>query len=86
MAKAVIENLRRQAVHGFTVDQRRDQPEPEYEAGWTTEPADIFRALFFGLGSDGTVGANKNTIRSSAKRPASSRRATSSTTPRKPAP
>ena len=27
------------------------------------EPADTFRALFYGLGSDGTVGANKNSIK-----------------------
>jgi pyruvate-ferredoxin/flavodoxin oxidoreductase len=27
------------------------------------EPADTVRAVFFGLGSDGTVGANKNTIK-----------------------
>jgi pyruvate-ferredoxin/flavodoxin oxidoreductase len=27
------------------------------------ESADCFRAMFFGLGSDGTVGANKNTIK-----------------------
>src|SRR5207245_1883895 len=27
------------------------------------EPDSVFRAVFFGLGSDGTVGANKNTIK-----------------------
>ncbi|MGA3065538.1 MAG: pyruvate:ferredoxin (flavodoxin) oxidoreductase [Tepidisphaeraceae bacterium] len=27
------------------------------------EPEDVFRAVFFGLGSDGTVGANKNSIK-----------------------
>ena len=27
------------------------------------EPADVVRAVFFGLGSDGTVGANKNSIK-----------------------
>ena len=27
------------------------------------EPADVVRAVFFGLGSDGTVGSNKNTIK-----------------------
>ncbi|HTW95884.1 MAG TPA: pyruvate:ferredoxin (flavodoxin) oxidoreductase [Tepidisphaeraceae bacterium] len=27
------------------------------------EPADVFRAVFFGLGADGTVGANKNSIK-----------------------
>ena len=66
MAKAVIENLSAaKPVHGFTVGINDDVTNLslKYEAGWTTEPADIFRALFFGLGSDGTVGANKNTIK-----------------------
>ena len=27
------------------------------------EPADVKRAMFFGLGADGTVGANKNSIK-----------------------
>ncbi|WP_233200370.1 pyruvate:ferredoxin (flavodoxin) oxidoreductase [Blastopirellula marina] len=27
------------------------------------EPDDVFRAIFYGLGSDGTVGANKNTVK-----------------------
>ena len=30
---------------------------------FSTEPDDVFRALFYGLGADGTVGANKNTIK-----------------------
>ena len=30
---------------------------------WTFEPGETVRALFFGLGSDGTVGANKNSIK-----------------------
>ncbi len=34
-----------------------------YEATFSTEPEDVVRALFYGLGSDGTVGANKNTIK-----------------------
>jgi pyruvate-ferredoxin/flavodoxin oxidoreductase len=29
----------------------------------STEPDDVFRAVFFGLGADGTVGANKATIK-----------------------
>jgi len=29
----------------------------------TVEPADVTRCVFFGLGSDGTVGANKNSIK-----------------------
>lgn len=32
------------------------------ESQWS-EPADVKRAVFFGLGSDGTVGANKNSVK-----------------------
>jgi pyruvate-ferredoxin/flavodoxin oxidoreductase len=34
-----------------------------YDPTLDIEPADTVRAVFFGLGSDGTVGANKNTIK-----------------------
>jgi pyruvate-ferredoxin/flavodoxin oxidoreductase len=34
-----------------------------YDASLDIEPAATVRAVFFGLGSDGTVGANKNTIK-----------------------
>jgi pyruvate-ferredoxin/flavodoxin oxidoreductase len=34
-----------------------------YDRGLDIEPPDTVRAVFFGLGSDGTVGANKNTIK-----------------------
>ena len=66
MAKAVFENLdAAKPVHGFTVGIKDDVTNLSlpYDENWTTEPSDIFRALFFGLGSDGTVGANKNTIK-----------------------
>jgi pyruvate-ferredoxin/flavodoxin oxidoreductase len=35
----------------------------DYDATLDIEPSDTARAIFFGLGSDGTVGANKNTIK-----------------------
>ena len=35
----------------------------EYDPTLDIEPPDTVRAVFFGLGSDGTVGANKNTIK-----------------------
>ena len=35
----------------------------EYDASFNIEPPDVVRALFYGLGSDGTVGANKNSIK-----------------------
>ena len=35
----------------------------DYDAAFSIESEDTVRALFFGLGSDGTVGANKNSIK-----------------------
>ncbi len=35
----------------------------EYDPSFNIEPPDVVRALFYGLGSDGTVGANKNSIK-----------------------
>ena len=66
MAKAVFENLSAaKPLNSFTVGINDDVTNLslKYDEGFTTEPADTFRALFFGLGSDGTVGANKNTIK-----------------------
>ena len=34
-----------------------------YDPTFSTEEEDVFRALFYGLGADGTVGANKNSIK-----------------------
>ena len=34
-----------------------------YDAAWEIESDDVVRALFYGLGADGTVGANKNSIK-----------------------
>ena len=35
----------------------------EHDPSWWSEPDDVTRAVFFGLGSDGTVGANKNSVK-----------------------
>ncbi|MFH1699960.1 MAG: pyruvate:ferredoxin (flavodoxin) oxidoreductase [Candidatus Zixiibacteriota bacterium] len=35
----------------------------DYDRSFNTESDDVYRALFYGLGADGTVGANKNTIK-----------------------
>ncbi len=35
----------------------------DYDSDFNIESKDVFRALFYGLGADGTVGANKNTIK-----------------------
>jgi pyruvate-ferredoxin/flavodoxin oxidoreductase len=34
-----------------------------WDADWTTESDDVVRAVFYGLGSDGTVGASKNSVK-----------------------
>ena len=66
MVKAIFDNL------------KLDEPKNHYSVGieddvtggslkvdysFSTEPDDVVRAVFYGLGSDGTVGANKNSIK-----------------------
>ncbi len=66
MVKAVYENLKRpQPKDHFTVGINDDVTHTslEYEATFSTEPDNVVRAMFYGLGADGTVGANKNSIK-----------------------
>ncbi|WP_206108077.1 pyruvate:ferredoxin (flavodoxin) oxidoreductase [Paludisphaera soli] len=35
----------------------------KWDPSFSTEAADVHRSVFYGLGSDGTVGANKNTVK-----------------------
>ncbi len=35
----------------------------DYDKEWWQEPEDVTRAVFYGLGADGTVGANKNSVK-----------------------
>jgi pyruvate-ferredoxin/flavodoxin oxidoreductase len=35
----------------------------DYDPAFNIEPDDVVRAMFYGLGSDGTVGANKNSVK-----------------------
>ncbi len=35
----------------------------DWDEDWWVEPDEVTRAIFFGLGSDGTVGANKNSVK-----------------------
>jgi pyruvate-ferredoxin/flavodoxin oxidoreductase len=35
----------------------------DWDPDFDTEPQDVMRAVFYGLGSDGTVGANKNSVK-----------------------
>jgi pyruvate-ferredoxin/flavodoxin oxidoreductase len=66
MAKAVLDELKKDAPKNhFTVGIHDDVSHTslDYDHGFDIEPANVVRALFFGLGADGTVGANKNSIK-----------------------
>ncbi|HKQ63279.1 MAG TPA: pyruvate:ferredoxin (flavodoxin) oxidoreductase [Candidatus Polarisedimenticolaceae bacterium] len=65
MVKAALDELgRERPKNHFTlgivddVTHRSLEVDPEFDI----EPDDVVRAVFYGLGSDGTVGANKNSI------------------------
>ncbi|WP_109615265.1 pyruvate:ferredoxin (flavodoxin) oxidoreductase [Sediminitomix flava] len=66
MAKSVFDNLfEEKPKNNFTVGILDDVTNTSltYDPNWDIEPDNLYRALFYGLGSDGTVGANKNTIK-----------------------
>jgi pyruvate-ferredoxin/flavodoxin oxidoreductase len=66
MVQAVYENLRAAAPkEHFTVGIHDDLSHTSlaYDAEFSTEPDSVVRAMFYGLGADGTVGANKNSIK-----------------------
>ncbi len=66
MAKSVFDELKSAAPRNhFTVGIQDDVTHTSlaYDAGFSTEDPATVRALFYGLGSDGTVGANKNSIK-----------------------
>ncbi|MEO1163215.1 MAG: pyruvate:ferredoxin (flavodoxin) oxidoreductase, partial [Chloroflexota bacterium] len=66
MIKAVFDNLQTaQPKNHFTIGINDDVTHTslDYDAGYSIEPDTVVRALFYGLGSDGTVGANKNSIK-----------------------
>ncbi len=66
MAKAVIEELNADAPkRHFTIGIKDDVTHLslKYDPEFSTEPDDVVRAVFYGLGSDGTVGANKNSVK-----------------------
>jgi len=66
MVKAVFDNLSISAPKNhFTVGINDDVSHTSlaYDAAFSTEPKTVVRALFYGLGADGTVGANKNSIK-----------------------
>jgi pyruvate-ferredoxin/flavodoxin oxidoreductase len=66
MVKAVLDNLSIAAPKNhFTVGINDDVSHTSlaYDPEFSTEPKNVVRALFYGLGADGTVGANKNSIK-----------------------
>ena len=66
MVKAVFDNLAAaKPKNHFTVGINDDVSFTSLpvDAEFSTEPDDVVRALFYGLGADGTVGANKNSIK-----------------------
>jgi len=66
MAKAVLDELKKEQPKGhFTVGIEDDVSHTSltYDPKFDIEPNEVMRALFIGLGADGTVGANKNSIK-----------------------
>jgi len=66
MVKAVFDNLSAAAPKNhFTVGINDDVTHTslKYDEKFSTESDKVVRALFYGLGADGTVGANKNSIK-----------------------
>ncbi|MBT8065628.1 MAG: pyruvate:ferredoxin (flavodoxin) oxidoreductase, partial [Gammaproteobacteria bacterium] len=66
MVKAVFDELKKdQPKNHFTIGINDDVTHTslDYDASFQIEDGKATRALFFGLGADGTVGANKNSIK-----------------------
>jgi pyruvate-ferredoxin/flavodoxin oxidoreductase len=65
MVKSVYTHLENDGFHGFTVGINDDVTNLSIPVGEEihTEPEGVVRCMFWGLGSDGTVGANKNSIK-----------------------
>jgi pyruvate-ferredoxin/flavodoxin oxidoreductase len=66
MAKAVFDELAKpQPKNHFTVGINDDVTHTSlaYDGSFNTEPSNVVRAMFYGLGSDGTVSANHNSIK-----------------------
>jgi pyruvate-ferredoxin/flavodoxin oxidoreductase len=66
MAKAIYDELAKEKPKNhFTIGIHDDVSNTslEFDADFVTESDDVVRAIFYGLGADGTVGANKNSIK-----------------------
>ncbi len=72
MVKAVFDELAKpEPRNGFTVGITDDvsRTSLEVDPGFMIEPEEVVRAVFFGLGADGTVGANKSSVKILAEDP-----------------
>lgn len=65
MVKGVFDNLEGEKKTNFSVGIEDDVTHTsiKYDPNFKLEDKDMHQAMFFGLGSDGTVGANKNSIK-----------------------
>ena len=66
MVKAVFEEMKKdKPKNHFTVGIVDDVTNTslDYDPSFDIEPPEVVRAMFYGLGADGTVGANKNSIK-----------------------
>jgi len=66
MVKSIFDELRKEnPKNHFTVGINDDVTHTslDYDPDYTPSREKIFRGMFFGLGADGTVGANKNSIK-----------------------
>ncbi len=66
MVKAVFDELKKEKPKNhFTVGINEDVTKSslDFDPRFSTEGDDVVRAMFYGLGADGTVGANKNSIK-----------------------
>jgi len=66
MIKGVLDELTKdKPKNHFTVGIKDDVTHTniDYDPNFSTEDPSVVRAVFYGLGSDGTVGANKNSIK-----------------------
>jgi pyruvate-ferredoxin/flavodoxin oxidoreductase len=64
-ARALAEPNSTEPLRHFTVGIRDDvtRLSLDWDAEFSTEADDVIRAVFYGLGSDGTVGASKNSVK-----------------------
>ncbi|MCL2440656.1 MAG: pyruvate:ferredoxin (flavodoxin) oxidoreductase [Treponema sp.] len=65
MVRAVFDNLSGKKIANFVVGIKDDVQNKslDFDPAFVLDEKDVYEALFYGLGADGTVGANKNSIK-----------------------